>query len=333
VKAMKKSIYVFSNGTIKRDENTISIENENAKKYIPIENTSEIYLFGEVTFNTKLLNYLSEKGIIMHYFNYYGYYSGSIYPRAHLSSGAVILNQVRYYLDIIKRIELAKLIETGAANNILINLKYYNNRGRDLNEKIAKITKLKDYFEDQKDINSLMLLEANMREIYYSAFNKIINNTNFPFERRTKRPPQNNLNSMISFINSMLYTIVLSEIYKTHMDPRIGYLHETNFRRFTLNLDVSEIFKPIIGDRLIFKLLNENIINERNFNKIENMVSINDIGKKRIIEELDNKLSTTISYPSIAHKVSYKRLIRLEIYKLEKHILGDKTYEPYKSKW
>jgi CRISPR-associated protein Cas1 len=333
VKAMKKSIYVFSNGTIKRDENTISIENENAKKYIPIENTSEIYLFGEVTFNTKLLNYLSEKGIIMHYFNYYGYYSGSIYPRAHLSTGAVILNQVRYYLDIIKRIELAKLIETGAANNILINLKYYNNRGRDLNEKIAKITKLKDYFEDQKDINSLMLLEANMREIYYSAFNKIINNTNFPFERRTKRPPQNNLNSMISFINSMLYTIVLSEIYKTHMDPRIGYLHETNFRRFTLNLDVSEIFKPIIGDRLIFKLLNENIINERNFNKIENMVSINDIGKKRIIEELDNKLSTTISYPSIAHKVSYKRLIRLEIYKLEKHILGDKTYEPYKSKW
>jgi CRISPR-associated protein Cas1 len=200
---MKKSIYVFSNGTIKRDENTISIESENSKKFIPIENTSEIYLFGEVTFNTKLLNYLSEKGIIIHYFNYYGYYSGSIYPRIHLSSGAVILNQAKYCLDISKRIEIAKLIEIGSAENILSNLKYYKNRDRDLNGNIEKIIKLRSSFDDQKDINSLMLVEANMREIYYSAFNKIINNTDFPFERRTKRPPQNNL--PVSNINIFSY--------------------------------------------------------------------------------------------------------------------------------
>ena len=330
---MKKSIYIFSNGLVKREQNTILIENENGKKFIPIENTSEIYLFGEITFNTKILNYLSEKEIILHYFNYYGYYSGSIYPREHLSSGAVILNQVAYYLDSAKRLEIAKLLEMGAANNILVNLKYYKNRGRSLNENIEKITILKDKFAEQKDINSLMLLEANLHEIYYAAFKKIINNTNFPFERRTRRPPQNNLNSMISFVNSMIYTIVLSEIYKTHMDPRIGYLHETNFRRYTLNLDISEIFKPIIGDRIIFKLLNENIINENNFNKIENMVNIDERGRKSIIEELDNKLSTTISYKGLPHKVSYKRLIRLEIYKLEKHILGDKLYDPYKSNW
>lgn len=330
---MKKSIYVFSNGTIKRDENTISIVNDIDKKFIPIENTSEIYMFGEVTFNTKLLNYLSEKGIIIHYFNYYGYYSGTIYPRQHLSSGAVILNQVRSYLDLTKRLEIAKLIEHGSAVNIITNLKYYDNRGRDLIEEIEKIGKLNDAFDEQGTINSLMLIEANMREIYYSTFDKIISDKDFKFERRTKRPPQNNVNSLISFLNSMLYTTVLSEIYKTHMDPRIGYLHETNFRRFTLNLDIAEIFKPIIGDRIIFKLLNEKIINTSNFKNIGNIVSINESGKKKIIEELDNKLSTTISYPGIAHKISYKRLIRLEIYKLEKHVLGDTVYKPYKSNW
>ncbi|WMT53075.1 type I-B CRISPR-associated endonuclease Cas1b [Ferroplasma acidiphilum] len=330
---MKKSIYVFSNGTIKRDENTISIVNDIDKKFIPIENTSEIYMFGEVTFNTKLLNYLSEKGIIIHYFNYYGYYSGTIYPRQHLSSGAVILNQVRSYLDLTKRLEIAKLIEHGSAVNIITNLKYYDNRGRDLIEEIEKIGKLNDAFDEQGTINSLMLIEANMREIYYSTFDKIILDKDFKFERRTKRPPQNNVNSLISFLNSMLYTTVLSEIYKTHMDPRIGYLHETNFRRFTLNLDIAEIFKPIIGDRIIFKLLNEKIINTSNFKNIGNIVSINESGKKKIIEELDNKLSTTISYPGIAHKISYKRLIRLEIYKLEKHVLGDTVYKPYKSNW
>jgi len=94
----------------------------------------------------------------------------------------------------------------------------------------------------------------------------------------------------------MLYTIVLSEIYKTHMDPRIGYLYETNFRRFTLNLDISEIFKPIIVNRIIFKLLNENIINASNFKSIDNIVSITDnVYKKnyRIIiyhsKSLENK--------------------------------------------
>ncbi|SMD31392.1 type I-B CRISPR-associated endonuclease Cas1b [Picrophilus oshimae] len=330
---MKKSIYIFSSGNLKRDENTILIENQDGRKYIPIENTSEIYAFGEINFNTRLLNYLSEKGILIHYFNYYGYYSGSIYPREHLSSGAVILNQVKYYIDSSKRLEIARLIEKGAVDNILINLKYYNNRGRDLDQVIEKIEHLKESFDTQNDINSLMLVEAKIRELYYYSFNEIISNKNFSFERRTKRPPKDNINSMLSFVNSILYTTILGEIYKTHMDPRIGYLHETNFRRFTLNLDISEIFKPIIADRVIFKLINENIIKESNFNKIENIVSIDNTGKKSIIEELDKKLETTISYPGIPHKVSYRRLIRLEVYKLEKHILGDKLYVPYKSGW
>ncbi len=330
---MKKSIYIFSNGTINREANTISIEVNNSKKYIPIENTSEIYMFGEINFNTKFLDFMSQKGIIIHYFNYYGYYSGTIYPREHLLSGMVIINQVSYYLDIKKRLEIAKLIEKGATENILSNLKYYNSRGKSLEDKINTITEFKEKFDEQSDINSLMLVEAKIREIYYSAYDIILNDPDFKFEQRTRRPPKNSLNSVISFINSLIYTNTLSEIYKTHMDPRIGYLPATNFRRFTLNLDISEIFKPIIGDRIIFKLINEKMLTSKDFNDVENFVYINDRGKKLILSELENKLSTTISHPGISHKVSYKRLIRLEVYKLEKHILGDQKYEPYKTRW
>ena len=87
-----------------------------------------------------------------------------------------------------------------------------------------------------------MAIEGNIRDIYYDGFDKIINDELFEFKRRTKRPPLNRLNSLISFGNSLLYTCVLREIYKTHLDPRIGYLHTTNNRRFTLNLDVAENF-------------------------------------------------------------------------------------------
>lgn len=89
-----------------------------------------------------------------------------------------------------------------------------------------------------------MAVEGNAREIYYSAFDIIVDNEDFAFAKRTRRPPQNRLNALISFGNSLLYVTVLGEIYRTHLDPRIGFLHATNFRRFSLNLDVAEIFKP-----------------------------------------------------------------------------------------
>ncbi len=330
---MKKAVYIFSSGNVKRDENTIFVDTDKTRKYIPIENTSEIYAFGELSFNTKLLNYLSEKEIILHYFNYYGYYSGTIYPRQHLSSGYVIINQVKHYLDISKRLEIAKLIEYGSSGNMLVNLKYYDNRGINLSDKIQKIDNLKNEFNKQNNINSLMLIEGKIRKFYYSAFSYIIKNSDFKLETRNKRPPKDRINALISFINSIIYTKVLSEIYKTHMDPRIGYLHETNFRRFTLNLDIAEGFKPILGDRTIFKLLNENIITSNDFINYDNMISLKENGRKEIMKQLDEKLSTTIKYPGLSHNVSYQRLIRLEIYKLEKHIMGDEYYKPYISKW
>ena len=75
----KKPIYVFSNGEFKRKDNTLFIENEYSKRYIPVEAVSELYLFGEVNLNTSLLNFLSQNEIIAHYFNYYGYYSDIVY--------------------------------------------------------------------------------------------------------------------------------------------------------------------------------------------------------------------------------------------------------------
>ncbi len=112
-----------------------------------------------------------------------------------------------------------------------------------------------------------MAVEGNIRDEYYQAFDIILDSEHFVFETRTKRPPKNRLNALISFANSLVYTTCLSEIYHTHLDPRIGYLHTTNFRRFTLNLDVAEIFKPIIADRVIFNLVNKGIIKSQHFEK------------------------------------------------------------------
>jgi CRISPR-associated protein Cas1 len=330
---MKKTIYIFSDGELKRKQNTLYFQSEKGKKYVPVENTSEIMVFGEVTINKKLLELLSQQEIILHYFNHYGYYMGSFYPREHYNSGYMILKQAEHYSDNTKRMKLAIKFVEGAINNIKRVLSYYDTRGVALSDSISEIEELQSRVHNQPDIESLMAIEGNIRDIYYRAFNRIINDEDFAFDERTRRPPENRLNALISFGNSILYTTVLSEIYKTHLDPRIGFLHTTNFRRFTLNLDVAEVFKPVIVDRAIFYLLNKKIIKAKHFDTHLGGVYLKEKGRAYFVEELDKRFKTTIKVRSIGKQASYRRLIRLELYKLEKHLIGEKEYEPFVAKW
>lgn len=136
----------------------------------------------------------------------------------------------------------------------------------------------------------MMAIEGNVREIYYRAFDLILENDDFIFNKRTRRPPQNNLNTLISFGNSILYTIVLSEIYNTHLDPRIGFLHTSNHRRFTLNLDIAEIFKPLLVDRVIFTLVGKRMLTAKHFDKKTGGIYLKDEGRKIFIQEMDTRL-------------------------------------------
>lgn len=221
---MKRTIFIFSGGELHRKENTLYFETEDKKrKYIPVENTQEILIFGEVTINKKLLDFLSQKEIILHFYNYYGYYAGSFYPRQHYNSGYMILKQAQAYLDGMRRFNLAKKFVEGAVYNFLKVLGYYDNRGKDLTQDIENIESLRVRLDECTSIEELMAIEGNCRGYYYGSFDKIIDNEGFKFSKRMRQPPRNRLNALISFGNSVLYTTVLSEIYKTHLDPRIGF--------------------------------------------------------------------------------------------------------------
>ncbi|MGI5875586.1 MAG: type I-B CRISPR-associated endonuclease Cas1b [Dethiobacteria bacterium] len=330
---MKKPLYIFSSGELKRKDNTIYFENELGKKYIPVENTNEIFIFGEVDINKRFLEFLTQSKIILHFFNRYNYYVGSFYPREHLNSGYMILKQAEHYLDYEKRLSIAKKYAQGAVGNILQVLRYYRRRGKELGGIEYSIKSLEEKLPDSSSIEELMALEGNAREYYYRSFDHILNDADFIFSKRSRRPPKNKLNTLISFGNSLLYVIVLSEIFQTHLDPRIGFLHATNFRRFSLNLDVAEIFKPIIVDRLIFKLVGKKMVTKEGFESGTESLMLKERTKHLFVTELDNKLKSTISYHSLGRNVSYRRLIRLELYKLQKHLMDEIEYKPFLAKW
>jgi CRISPR-associated protein Cas1 len=328
-----RTMLLYSDGEISRRDNTVMFDSGEQKRYLPIHEVDEIMVFGEVSMNKRFLEFCSKREILLHFFNYHGYYVGSFYPREHLSSGHMLLKQVEHYTDGNKRLYLAKGFVRGAIKNILQVLRYYQYRDRPVSKSLEHIEAIGEGVDQACSIESLMAIEGNVRSYYYAAFDEVIRNPDFVFERRTKQPPRNYLNTLISLGNSIVYTIVLSEIYKTHLDPRIGYLHATNLRRFTLNLDVAEIFKPVIVDRAIFAVVNERKIQGKDFAENSGGVFLKDAGRRVFVNEIMQKLETTARHRGVGRVVSYRRLIRMELYKVEKHLLGEKEYQPFIVGW
>ncbi len=308
----------MSEGILKRKENTLYFVNNKGKKPIPINKIYSIYAYGQITFSSQVMSLLAKKGIPIHFFNYYGFYNGSYYPRETLLSGDLLVRQAEYYLNQSKRLELAKLFVEGAANNILKVLSYYKIEN-DVNEILKELTKT-------NKITEIMNVEGRIRSEYYSKFDEILPEE-FKMEGRSRQPPKNMINSLISFGNSMMYSTVLTEIYNTQLNPTISYLHEPFERRFSLSLDLSEIFKPIFVDRLIFYLVNKRMITKKDFNQDLNCCLLKDSGRNKFIKEYNKRLEKTIKHKDLNKKVSYQRLIRLEAYKLKKHILGIKKIQ------
>ncbi|MDR2544421.1 MAG: type I-B CRISPR-associated endonuclease Cas1b [Methanobrevibacter sp.] len=320
----KKNYYLLSDGKLKRKENTIYFINEKGKKPIPINKIYSIYAYGQITISSQVISLFAKTGIPIHFFNYYGFYNGSFYPRETLLSGDLLVKQAENYLNHLKRIELAKLFVEGSSKNIMKVLSYYK-----INNNIDQI--LAD-LKSCKIITEVMNVEGRIRAEYYEKFDEILPEE-FKMEGRSRQPPKNMINSLISFGNSMMYSTTLTEIYNTQLNPTISFLHEPSERRFSLSLDLSEIFKPIFVDRLIFYLVNKNIITEKDFDQDLNCCLLNEKGRSKFVQEYNKRLEKTIKHRELNKKVSYRRLIRLEAYKLVKHVLGTKKYNPFVIWW
>jgi CRISPR-associated protein Cas1 len=338
---MKQTFYLFNPGVLERKDNTLKFtaitEDGNGEetlgkpKYLPVEQVGDIYVFGSLKANSALFNFLGQKDIAVHFFDYYENYTGSFMPRDSVLSGKLLLAQTAAYQNKKKRLEIARKFIEGAAFNMVKNLKYYDNRGKDLESYIQKINELALQIDSTEDIKELMGTEGMIRQTYYSAFDLIIND--FVMELRTKQPPQNEVNALISFGNMMCYSETLRAIHQTQLNPTISYLHSPGERRFSLSFDISEIFKPIIVDRVIFKVLNKKMIQPQHFDHKLNSCLLNPSGKKIFVQAMEERYKETIKHKSLGRNVSYKHLIKLECYKLVKHLLGIEEYKPFKMYW
>jgi len=333
----KKTYYLFNPGKLSRKDNTLKFVPVNDEgieqkaRYLPIEQVEQLYVFGSLDANSALYNFIGKNDVPVHFFDYYENYTGSFMPRDGLLSGKMIMAQSKAFLNKKQRIKIARIFVEGASYNMLKNLKYYSNRGKDLSQEIKQIENLQKQIAKLKDVPELMGIEGNIRKTYYDGFDVIIKD--FTMGGRSMQPPKNEVNSLISFGNMMAYSETLRAIHKTQLNPTISYLHSPGDRRYSLSLDISEIFKPIIVDRVIFKVLNKGILKQKDFDVQLNKVILKPSAKKKFIEAFEKRLEETIEHRILKRKVSYKHLIKLECYKLQKDLLKIQEYKPFKIWW
>ncbi len=330
---MSEPLYLTKDGKLERNENTLYFENEFQKVPIPVEQVSEIYCISHVSITSGVIHFLSINEIPIHFFNHYGYYEASLWPKKQKVSGQVVLSQARAHLNPEIRFRIAASFVYGASMNIVNVLKIQERNGIDLEDEINRIRGYIDSVPGTSpSIQTLMGIEGNIRKLYYSGLDKVLPDE-LKLGTREYNPPKNAGNSLMSFCNSLSYTACLTEIYHTQLDPTISFLHEPGTRRFSLSLDIAEIFKPAITDRLFLKLSNRGQLDESSFETNLQGTVLSEKGKRLVLKTFQEKMEDTLNHRGLKRKVTYRRLIRLECYKLLNDLMLGEIYQPLIAWW
>lgn len=329
---MKSVKYLMSIGELKRKDNSLIFRNEKGHTYIPVEGVKEIYCLNEISLNSKLFDFLAKAGIIVHFFNYYQQYSGTFYPKESLVSGRVTIKQAEAFQNI--RLHIAKAIVKGIANNIYhVLYHYYTHGSKELQPFLHWLRKeVPGLLDKEMTIQQILFIEGMIWKKFYDSFQWFLPKT-FLFNKRVRQPPDNPMNALISFGNSLLYAKTVSQIYRTHLNQSISFLHEPSEGRFSLSLDLCEVFKPII----VFKTIFENINNRKiqigkHFDKTLNYCLLNESGKKIFVQSFEERLEKIFQHPRLKRKVSYQTAIKLDAYKLIKCVMEGQSFIPFDDK-
>ncbi len=314
---MREDLYINKPGLLKRNGNTLKLESKDFSRFYPIENINSIHIFSEVTMNSKLMRFLGNKMIPIYFYSYYGTNVGKFIPKKNHFSGKLFLKQAGFYKSF-ERIEIAKEI----VKSTILNEGYLLKKNKiEIGDKLSKII---GEIEKCRKVDTLRAYEGNFKKFYLKKINSLIRKSEFKFKGREKNPPTDLFNSLLSLGNTLLYNVVLTEILKTKISPFISYVHEPSDNGYTLQLDLADIFKPLLVDALILNLINTGTIKKDNFETIEKRgiqtYRLNKEGLRIFINYFYQGTRFRFFCKKKRNYFSVRYFIRLDVYKIIEYL-------------
>ncbi|MBO0611507.1 CRISPR-associated endonuclease Cas1 [Thiothrix fructosivorans] len=318
-----ETLFISREAQLRQHENTLQIKMGDQVRSLPIEKLSHVVLLSESRLNSRLLGLCGKHGVRLSVFDYYGYFKGAFEPYDHNPAGKVKLKQAELLLDDVRRMSVAREVVRGAAHNMLANLRYYQYRGNeDMKQPVADMQKLLATIARAADTNTLMGIEGQLHQYYYAAWPAI--HAELAFGKRVRRPPNNPINCLLSFLNQLVYTVVRHEISKTHLEETFSVLHSPGYGRASLSLDLAEPFKPVLTDMLIFRMVQRRMLDDSWFEQHDNVCLLTETGRRHVAEQFSLRLEEQYQGRS------FRNWIYREALGLEREVLGAGEYEAFK---
>ncbi len=318
------ALYLSSPVTLKRHENTILVVREDGQKMrFPVESLNHIIAAHDVRLNGALLSLLNKHEVRVTVLDYYGHVTCTVEPAGQPSSGAVHLKQAAAILDPERRLAIGKAIIGAALRSLAANLRYHAYRGCEaVKPAIREIDDFIGRVRSTEDIQALMGWEGQARLSYYAAWEHI--SPALTLRRRTRRPPADRVNCLLSFLNGLVYALCLNEIRKTQLDPTLSFIHSSQQSRYSLSLDIAELFKPILADRVLFTLINRSELKDAHFDENGDVCLLSEQGRKIVLTAFSKRIDGDLSAER-----TYRHRILEEAFALQAGLLGVREYVPF----
>lgn len=328
------TLYLMEQGTtLAKNHLRFIIYLTSKKKFeLPLNDVERILIFGNIHLTTPVMNSCLQNNVPLLFLNQFGHYQGHLWSgeSIHLSSH---LTQFEKRTNLSFQFQVSRAIVYGKLYNskqLLLRL----NRKR----KIAEVKKAIDGINDDLEclervdnIDSLRGYEGISAARYFPALGQLITNPDFSFCLRTRQPPKDAVNSLLSFGYTLLFNNVLSLIITEGLSPYLAIFHYGEDKKPYLAFDLMEEFRSIIVDSLVIKVVNNGWLKPEDFEKVVSHggVYISGEGKRLFLKHFEKRMNEAVSHPSQQSPVTYRQAIQLQIRRYKQSLLSNVPYEPF----
>ena len=339
MKRLFNTLYITTQEAyLARERETVAIYIGDEKKRFPFHNLEGIVCFGNIRLSPFLIGACGEKGIAISYLSEYGKFLGRFSGAV---PGNVLLRRQQYRYADSPQIssQIAKNMITGKIFNTSSVLKRFlrDHPEKAKEGKIEKtITRLENsltYLRKTPELEVIRGIEGDSAALYFALFGSLIiqQSKDFTFPRRSRRPPMDRTNALISFVYTLLYHDMISACESGGLDPAVGFLHRDRPGRNGLSLDLMEEFRPFFADRLVLSLINRRQISPGDFKVYANgAVYMKENSRKTVMEAYQKRKKEIITHPFLREKMPLGLLFHYQALLLCRFIRGDlDEYPPF----
>jgi len=335
VKKLLNTLYVTrQDAYLHKERETVVIKQGNEKLgQFPTLALEGIFCFGRVSVSPWLMGYCAENGIGIVFYNEYGRYLARVEGR---HTGNVLLRrrQFRWADDEQNTAKIARLIVAAKiANSRSLFLRELRNHGENISLNVAAVSLSASMrrVKIAQSLDEIRGVEGDAASVYFAAFNDLIRDSAFTFDMRSRRPPTDPVNALLSFTYSLVTQDCVSALYGVGLDPYVGFLHRDRPGRVSLALDLIEEFRAPWADRLVLTLINRRQIQTKDFvTEASGAVRLRDAARKKLLTAYHERKQGEVRHPYLKETVPLGLLPHLQAMLLARHIRGDTDYyTPY----